>query len=85
MGGVTNTLIYFPKCCSPIPGDDIIGYITRGKGVTIHRSNCTNVPITKEKERFIDVFENHPLTYSWSDGVKKMIALKLFDEVMKDS
>ena len=55
MGGVTNTLIYFPKCCSPIPGDNIIGYITRGKGVTIHRSNCTNVPIAKEKERFIDV------------------------------
>ena len=37
------------------------------------------------KERFIDVFENHPLTYAWSDGVKKMIALKLYDEVMKDS
>ena len=48
-------MISYPKCCSPIPGDDIIGYITRGKGVTIHRSNCVNVPITKEKERFIDV------------------------------
>ena len=55
VGGITNTLIYFPKCCSPIPGDEIIGYVTRGKGVTIHRSNCTNVPISKEKERFIDV------------------------------
>ena len=55
VGGVRNTLIYFPKCCSPIPGDDIIGYVTRGKGVTIHRNNCTNVPVSKEKERFIDV------------------------------
>ena len=49
----------------------------------------SNTTIIKDgvdlKERFIDVFENHPLTYSWSDGVKKMIALKLFDEVMKDS
>ena len=55
VGGITNTLIYFPKCCSPIPGDEIIGYVTRGKGVTIHRSNCSIVPISKEKERFIDV------------------------------
>ena len=36
------------------------------------------------KERFIDVFENHPLTYAWSDGAKKMIAIKLYDEVIKD-
>jgi len=55
VGGVSNTLIYFPKCCSPIPGDEIIGYVTRGKGVTIHRSNCSNIPITKDKHRFIDV------------------------------
>ena len=37
------------------------------------------------KKRFHNVFDNHPLTYHWSDGVKKMISLKLFDEVMKDS
>ncbi len=55
VGGVSNTLIYFPKCCNPIPGDNIIGYITRGKGVTIHRSNCTNVKFEKLKDRFIDV------------------------------
>jgi hypothetical protein len=36
------------------------------------------------KERFFDVFENHPLTYGWSDGVKKMMSIKLYDEVMKD-
>ena len=55
VGGISNTLIYFPKCCRPVPGDEIVGYITRGKGVTIHRNNCTNIPITKGKERFIDV------------------------------
>jgi len=37
------------------------------------------------KKRFYDVLENHPLTYHWSDGVKDMIALKFYDEVMKDS
>jgi len=36
------------------------------------------------KGRFQDVFDNHPLTYHWSEGVKKMISLKLYDEVMKD-
>jgi len=55
VGGISNALIYFPKCCSPIPGDEIVGYVTRGKGVTIHRNNCPNIPITKETERFIDV------------------------------
>ena len=37
------------------------------------------------KERFHDVLDNHPLTYHWSDGVKDMIALKFYDEVMKDA
>tara|TARA_R100000687_G_C6355448_1_gene120846 strand:- start:301 stop:483 length:183 start_codon:yes stop_codon:yes gene_type:complete len=49
----------------------------------------SNVTIIKDgvdlKERFIDVFENHPLTYAWSDGVKKMMSIKLYDEVMKDA
>ena len=49
----------------------------------------SNVTIIKDgvdlKERFIDVFENHPLPYAWSDGVKKMISIKLYDEVMKDA
>ena len=37
------------------------------------------------KDRFYDIFDNHPLTYAWSDSVKKMISIKLFDEVMKDA
>ena len=48
-------MISFPKCCSPIPGDKIIGYITKGKGVSVHRTNCSNVPIKQSRDRFIDV------------------------------
>ena len=55
MGGIENAMISFPKCCSPIPGDKIIGYITKGKGVSVHRINCSNVPIKQSRDRFIDV------------------------------
>ena len=46
--------VRFARCCSPVPGDDIVGYITRGRGVTIHKAECVNA-INGEKERQIDV------------------------------
>ena len=50
--GIDNCLIKFSKCCNPLPGDEIIGFITRGYGVSIHKRNCTNVPedINKSQE-----------------------------------
>ena len=47
--------VRFAKCCSPVPGDDIVGYITRGRGVTIHKSECVNA-INGEAERRVNVF-----------------------------
>jgi guanosine-3',5'-bis(diphosphate) 3'-pyrophosphohydrolase len=46
--GVDNLLVRFARCCNPVPGDDIIGYITRGRGVSIHREDCPNVSVTEE-------------------------------------
>ena len=53
--GVANALLMFAKCCNPIPGDEIVGYITRGRGVTIHRSSCKNLPFMEGEDRFIFV------------------------------
>lgn len=44
VGGVNDCLIKFSKCCAPLPGDEIVGFITRGHGVSIHKRDCINVP-----------------------------------------
>lgn len=65
--GIENCLIKFSKCCSPLPGDQIIGFITRGHGVSIHKRDCTNVPkvieLAAEPERWISA--------SWDNDIKE--------------
>jgi (p)ppGpp synthase/HD superfamily hydrolase len=53
--GVGNLLQHLARCCSPLPGDDVIGFITRGRGITIHRRDCKNVLEISEQERLIAV------------------------------
>ena len=53
--GVGDLLVRFAKCCSPIPGDPIVGFITRGKGVTVHLQSCPTVINEREVSRLIDV------------------------------
>ncbi len=55
--GIDNCLIKFAKCCNPLPGDRIIGFITRGYGVSVHKQDCVNVINSdpQEKERWINV------------------------------
>ena len=55
--GIDNIKVRFSKCCNPVPGDAIVGYITRGRGVSIHRADCTNIHDLSDSEdqRFIEV------------------------------
>ncbi|BEH09780.1 MULTISPECIES: RelA/SpoT family protein [Geobacter] len=57
IGGVDDVLVRFGKCCNPVPGDDIIGFITRGRGVTIHTADCP-VALENDPERRIAVTWN---------------------------
>jgi len=52
--GVDDVLLRFAKCCNPLPGDPIVGYISHGRGVTVHTTDCPNLE-TMEPERFLDV------------------------------
>jgi GTP pyrophosphokinase len=62
--GVDDILIKFGKCCQPVPGDPITGYITRGYGVTIHRTNCVNA-LRMNPERQIEVEWNQEVTETY--------------------
>ena len=66
--GVDDILIKFGKCCQPVPGDPIVGYITRGFGVTIHRTNCVNA-LRMNPERQIEV--------AWSEDVTETYPVKI--------
>ena len=77
VGGISNTLIKYGKCCNPIPGDNIIGYVTQGRGVTIHRSSCSNFPVSES---------NRLITVQWnlSDDSSYIVRLKIDGEDRKD-
>ncbi len=55
--GVDNLLVRFSRCCTPVPGDEIIGFVTKGRGVSIHRQDCPNIQqqLKKERDRIIEV------------------------------
>ena len=73
--GVGDIAVRFSKCCGPLPGDDIIGYITRGRGVSIHRADCINIfnMPPEEKERLIEA--------TWQQGKEATIKRTYVTEI----
>ncbi|OGW35127.1 MAG: GTP pyrophosphokinase [Nitrospirae bacterium GWD2_57_9] len=70
ISGMDNMLIHLSKCCNPVPGDKVVGFITRGRGVSIHTTDCPNVgELTFDKERLVDV--------SWGDFQPGAHAVKI--------
>ena len=75
--GVGNLLTHMARCCQPLPGDDVIGYITLGRGVAVHRRDCPNILYSsdKQRERFFLLF--------WSDSSREHyvidVLIKAFD------
>ena len=69
--GVDNLMIQYSRCCQPVPGDPVIGYITRGRGVSIHRNDCPNVlNLSRDPERRIDI--------EWGTEKDERFFVKLF-------
>lgn len=68
--GLDNCLIKFSRCCTPIPGDDIVGYITRGQGVSIHRCDCANYA----RREFTPEDIGRWISVSWADEIKESYA-----------
>lgn len=68
--GVDNLLVRISRCCTPVPGDQIIGFVTRGRGVSVHRLDCPNVTAEDCSERLIDVEWESDLKHNYSVDIE---------------
>jgi GTP diphosphokinase / guanosine-3',5'-bis(diphosphate) 3'-diphosphatase len=69
--GVDNLLVRYSQCCQPVPGDDVIGYITAGRGVSIHRKDCPNIlQLTQDPDRRVEI--------EWTAELGERFFVKLF-------
>ena len=70
VSGIDGALVKLARCCNPLPGDEIVGFVTRGKGVSVHTTNCPNMPsLMQERERLIEV--------SWGDAKEAQYPVRI--------
>ncbi|MDE7220133.1 MAG: bifunctional (p)ppGpp synthetase/guanosine-3',5'-bis(diphosphate) 3'-pyrophosphohydrolase, partial [Oscillospiraceae bacterium] len=77
--GLSNCLVKFSKCCTPVPGDEIIGFITRGYGVSVHRKDCPNA----QPDHHVAANQGRWIKVSWSDDIRESYSTAL-EVVCKD-
>ena len=77
--GLSNCLVKFSKCCAPVPGDEIIGFITRGYGVSVHRKDCPNA----QPGHHVEANQGRWIKVSWSDDIRDSYTTAL-EVVCKD-
>ena len=75
--GVHDLAVHFSRCCNPVPGDEIIGFVTRGRGISIHRSDCVNMMNLPEAER-VRIIEAEWQEQAFTDQQKYMVEIKIF-------
>lgn len=74
VAGTDDVMIRFGRCCSPLPGDSIVGFITRGRGVTVHTATCTKA-LDNDQERRVDVQWNKSAS---GTGIKRQVRIRIF-------
>ncbi|MBP5304179.1 MAG: bifunctional (p)ppGpp synthetase/guanosine-3',5'-bis(diphosphate) 3'-pyrophosphohydrolase, partial [Clostridia bacterium] len=79
INGIDNCLVKFARCCNPLPGDTIIGFITKGKGVSIHKRDCANVPKEIDKAQEPDRWVNAHWEASISSEFKTTLYLDAYN------
>ena len=86
--GIDNCLVKLSKCCNPLPGDEIVGYITKGRGVSVHRKDCTNInDLISEDNRLIDVewySEDEKVSYQADIEVNSNDRTGLLMDILKE-
>ena len=76
--GASDILVKVAKCCTPVPGDEIVGFVTRGSGVSVHRTDCVNVKaLASEEDRFVEV--------SWAPTTKSVFRVQIQVEALDRS
>ena len=76
--GIHDVAVRFSKCCSPVPGDEIVGFVTRGRGISIHRTDCINVLNLPEIERARLIEAEWEPSDTGADGEKYMAEINIF-------
>ena len=76
--GLTDVAVHFSKCCSPVPGDEIVGFVTRGRGMSIHRTDCINMLHLSDVERARLIDAEWEDTSETEGGGKYLAELKMY-------